>query len=64
METTLLRSSVLNASEVGRLKLIKQGLPLDDEMRERLADAQCIARAIGGWALTVRPRLWEARSNK
>ena len=62
MAKALLRSSASSASEVDPLKFIKCGLPLDDEMRERLADAQRMARAIGGRALTARPRLWEARS--
>lgn len=62
MDKALLPGSELTANEADSLKLIKHGIPLDDEMRQRLADAQCIARAMGGWALTARGRLWEARS--
>ena len=53
-------SPMLNTRELEDLKLVKHGIPLDEEMRQRLLDAQCIAHEIGGWALTERGRRWEA----
>jgi hypothetical protein len=56
---SIVSGPTLSANEVESLKLVKHGIPLDDEMRQRLADARCIARDIGGWALTKRGTLWD-----
>ena len=58
----MVSSPLLGTLELEELKLVKHGIPLDDEMRRRLLDAQCIAREISGWALTPRGRILEALS--